>query len=100
MRFLRWTGKALVSGPFGIEQPSADSPALTPDIVLTPLLAFDRSGRRLGQGAAYYDRTFARLPDAWRVGVAWSVQEVECIPVDPWDVPLHAIATEKEWITP
>lgn len=100
MSFHHWTDQAFVPGPFGIQQPSAGSPVLTPDIILTPLVAFDRAGRRLGQGAAYYDRAFAALPEAWRVGVAWSVQETECVPVDPWDVPLHAIATEKEWITP
>ena len=100
MRFHRWTDQAFVPGPFGIQQPSADSPVLTPDIVLTPLVAFDRAGQRLGQGAGYYDQAFAALSSAWRVGIGWSVQEVERVPVDPWDVPLHAIATEKEWITP
>lgn len=100
MRFHRWTEQAFTPGPFGIQQPSADSPVLAPDIVLTPLLAFDRAGRRLGQGAGYYDRAFAALSDAWRVGVAWSAQELERVPVDSWDVPLDAIATEKEWITP
>lgn len=100
MRFLRWdAGAAFAPGPFGIEQLPSDSPEVEPDIVLTPLLAFDRAGRRLGQGAGYYDGAFAALPEAWRVGVAWSVQEADCIPTDPWDVTLHAIATEKEWIT-
>lgn len=100
MRFLRWTpGNALEHGPFGIEQPPADAQDVAPDIILTPLLGFDRHGNRLGQGAGYYDRALASLPPAWRVGVAWSVQEA-AVPVEPWDVPLHAIATEKEWITP
>lgn len=101
MRFLRWTvGAAFEPGPFGIEQLPSDSEEVAPDLVLTPLLAFDRAGRRLGQGAGYYDGAFAASPGAWRVGVAWSVQEAACIPTDPWDVTLHAIATEKEWITP
>lgn len=99
MRFRCWSG-ALDVGPYGIEQPSADAPEVAPDIILTPLVAFDRTGARLGQGAGFYDRVFAAQPNAWRVGVAWSVQEAACIPADPWDVPLHAIATEKEWITP
>ena len=100
MRFVRWTpGAALEGGPFGIEQPPAGAPDVSPDIVLAPLLGFDRRGNRLGQGAGYYDRAFATLPHAWRVGVAWSVQEA-AVPVEDWDVPLHAIATEKEWITP
>lgn len=101
MRFLRWDeGAPFTPGPFGIEQLSHDTPTVAPDIVLTPLLAFDRMGRRVGQGAGYYDAAFQASPDAWRVGVAWSVQEAPCIPTDPWDVPLHAVATEKEWITP
>ena len=101
MRFLAGpTEAALVAGPFGLSQPAADADELEPDIVLTPLVGFDRRGGRLGQGAGYYDRAFVRHPHAWRIGVALSVQEVDTLPVDPWDVPLHAIATEKEWITP
>jgi 5-formyltetrahydrofolate cyclo-ligase len=101
MRFLAWAGDAaLVVGPFGLRQPAPDLPELAPDIILTPLVGFDRRGSRLGQGAAYYDRAFAAHPHAWRVGIAWAVQEIEALPTDPWDVPLHAIATEKEWITP
>ena len=75
-----------------------DLAELTPDIVLTPLVGFDRRGTRLGQGAGHYDRAFAAHPAAWRVGIAWSVQEVDALPADAWDVPLHAIATEREWI--
>jgi 5-formyltetrahydrofolate cyclo-ligase len=101
MRFLDWDGKAaLLCGPYGLLQPADDAAELSPDIVLTPLVGFDRAGRRLGQGAGYYDRAFALLPDAWRVGIAWSVQEVDTCPADPWDVPLHAIATESDWIVP
>ncbi len=101
LRFLSWSPPWPVeAGPFGLEQPPADAPAVVPDVILTPLVAFDRSGRRLGQGAGFYDRAFTLHPDGWRLGVAWSVQEIPCVPVDPWDVPLHAVATEKEWITP
>ncbi|WP_375404207.1 5-formyltetrahydrofolate cyclo-ligase [uncultured Sphingomonas sp.] len=100
MRFLAWTdGEPLEPGQFGLEQPPAHAPDLAPDIILTPLLAFDRLGGRLGQGMGYYDRSFTLHATSWRVGVAWSVQEAPRIPVDPWDVPLHAVATEKEWIT-
>ncbi len=100
MRFLRWDGTTLVDGPFGLLQPPADAPEVIPDIILTPLLGFDRRGTRLGQGAGYYDRAFASHADAWRVGIAWSVQEAETLVADPWDMPLHAIATELEWIEP
>lgn len=101
MRFLAWQpGEALVPGPFGLEQPDIrHAPEVTPDLFLAPLLGFDRRLHRLGQGAAYYDRAFARYPDALRVGIAWTVQELEMVPDDPWDVPLHAVLTEQEWIT-
>ena len=101
LRFLDWPhDAALVHGPYGLWQPPADARGVAPDIILTPLVGFDRRGNRLGQGAAHYDRAFVAYPDAWRVGIAWSVQEVAALTPDAWDVPLHAIATEKEWITP
>ncbi|MDB5677733.1 5-formyltetrahydrofolate cyclo-ligase [Sphingomonas bacterium] len=100
MRFLAWeTEAALEAGPFGLSQPAGNAIELRPDIILAPLVSFDAELNRLGQGAGYYDRAFARFPDAWRVGVAWSVQQVEDIPAEGWDVPLHAIVTEQGWIT-
>ena len=90
---------ALAAGPFGLRQPAHDAATLAPDLVLAPLVAFDRRLHRIGQGAGHYDRAFAAWPEAVRIGVAWSVQEVPEFPPDAWDVPLHAIATEQEWIT-
>lgn len=100
MRFLAWSpGDPLVPGPMGLEQPVLGTAAeVAPDLFLAPLLGFDRRLHRLGQGAAYYDRAFARYTDALRVGIAWQVQEVDVVPDDPWDVPLHAVLTEREWI--
>ncbi|MEO5866221.1 MAG: 5-formyltetrahydrofolate cyclo-ligase [Sphingomonas sp.] len=99
MRFLAWDAEAdLIPGPFGLHQPRHDAPALAPDIVLAPLVAFDAALNRLGQGAGYYDRAFAAFPAAWRIGIAWSMQQVTELPVDAWDVSLHAVATEKGWI--
>ncbi|HEX8302265.1 5-formyltetrahydrofolate cyclo-ligase [Sphingomonas sp.] len=96
IRFLIWQpGAALVPGPFNLRQPDAASEEAAPDVILTPLLGFDARFNRLGQGAGHYDRAFARYEAAWRVGVAWSVQELPAIPADIWDVPLHAIITEK-----
>lgn len=90
-----WTpGEPLTAGPLGLQQPSKESEVAEPDIVLTPLLAFDAMLNRLGQGAGHYDRVFERLPDAWRIGIAWSVQQVEALVTDPWDVPLHGMVTE------
>lgn len=101
LRFLTWDPAVpLVAGPFGLRQPAADAAEVRPDVILTPLLGFDAAGNRLGQGAGHYDRAFAAHPDAWRVGIAWSVQQVDGLTPDPWDVPLHAIATESNWILP
>jgi 5-formyltetrahydrofolate cyclo-ligase len=100
IRFLRWTpGDPLVAGPFGLMQPDrATADEVEPDLILTPLVGFDRRLHRLGQGAGHYDRAFARWPDARRVGIAWSVQETDFVPDDQWDVPLNAVLTEREWI--
>ncbi len=81
-------------------QPHSTADQVAPDIILMPLLGFDRQGTRLGQGAGYYDRALARQSDPLRIGVAWSVQEFENLPADPWDMPLDAILTEAEWIIP
>lgn len=99
MRLLAWApGDPLEAGPFGLRQPRADAPEVAPDIILTPLMAFDSGLNRLGQGAGYYDRFFALQPTARRIGVAWSMQHVGQVPTDPWDVALHAVITEQDWI--
>ena len=87
---------AMRDGPFGLRQPGGDSPPVAPDIILTPLVGFDGACNRLGQGAGHYDRAFARWPDALRIGIAWSVQQVAALPRDTWDVPLHAVVTETD----
>ncbi|RYY26528.1 MAG: 5-formyltetrahydrofolate cyclo-ligase [Sphingomonadales bacterium] len=96
IRFLLWEpGAPLIEGHRNLRQPDPASEEVAPDVFLTPLLGYDARFNRLGQGAAHYDRAFARYEAAWRVGVAWSVQELPAIPADIWDVPLHAIITEK-----
>jgi 5-formyltetrahydrofolate cyclo-ligase len=101
MQFLRYEwGTALHNGPLGLMQPDASAPPITPDVVLLPMVGFDRDGNRLGQGAGHYDRALSLLPNATRIGLGWSCQEIAELPADPWDEPLHAICTEKEWITP
>jgi 5-formyltetrahydrofolate cyclo-ligase len=98
-RFLVWKpGDVLADGPFGLKQPSGDTPETRPDVILTPLLGFDLALNRIGYGAGHYDRAFAANPDATRIGLAWAVQQCDALPVDIWDVPLHAVATETGWI--
>ena len=81
-------------------QPLSTADQVAPDIILIPLLGFDRQGSRVGQGAGYYDRALAQQSEPLRIGIAWSVQEFESLPADPWDMPLDAILTEAEWIIP
>lgn len=90
---------------YGILEPvvsSADQmTARELDLILTPLVAFDRRGGRLGMGGGYYDATFSFLTDRVRwhqpkmVGVAFSFQEVRHIERDGWDIPLSAVITES-----
>ncbi|WP_417621530.1 5-formyltetrahydrofolate cyclo-ligase [Parasphingorhabdus sp.] len=88
----------LVSGFRNIPEPDETCQLCRPDVMISPLVAFDRSLRRLGQGGGYYDRSFAKYPDALRIGLAWSVQEADKIPVEPHDLPLQMIVTECEII--
>lgn len=92
----------LVPDAFKIPAPPAAAAVLVPDLVLVPLLAFDRRGGRLGQGAGHYDRTLSQLRAArpvFALGLAFAGQEVEDLPVDPHDEPLDAILTETEFIS-
>lgn len=99
MDFLEWRADdQLFPGLYGTSHPEPGGDPVTPDVIIAPLLGFDRAMNRLGQGGGYYDRAFARHPDALRIGLAWSVQEHDLLPADPWDLPLHAILTESELI--
>lgn len=99
MDFRRWsTGQELVRGPWGTPQPADGQEIVVPDLVFCPLVGFDRHGGRLGQGGGHYDRYFAAHPQALRIGIAWSVQEVDAVPVESTDIALDAILTEQEYI--
>jgi 5-formyltetrahydrofolate cyclo-ligase len=78
----------------GTRQPHQGAEALTPGVLLVPLLVFDRRGHRLGYGAGFYDRTLALLPGATAIGVAHAAQELDEVPAGPEDARLDAIATE------
>ncbi len=70
-----------------------------PGLVVTPLLAFDKTCYRLGQGGGFYDRTLTKLRyerDITAIGVAYSNQQVEYVPRGATDVQLDAVLTEKE----
>ena len=89
--------------PWGVLQPPIDHEALAPDLVLVPLVQADRQGTRIGHGKGHYDRALAHLRDGghrvYTIGLGWDVQVSDApLPADPWDQPLDAIATPKEWI--
>lgn len=97
--FRSWApGEALVKGAYKIEEPGEDARALTPNLVLVPLLGFDGSGRRLGYGGGYYDRTLSALKnagDVTLVGLAFEAQKIGRVPSDAYDVGLDYVVTEQ-----
>jgi 5-formyltetrahydrofolate cyclo-ligase len=94
LTFRLWRpGDVLVPERFGTMRPTGDE--RVPAFLLVPLLAFDRSGHRLGYGAGYYDRTLAGLAGAFALGCAYAAQEVDQVPVAPYDARLDAVATER-----
>jgi 5-formyltetrahydrofolate cyclo-ligase len=100
--FRAWRdGDAMADGPFGIREPLASAAGIEPQVVLTPLLAFDSEGYRLGYGGGFYDRSLAALRGkrpTLAIGVAWAAQEVPAVPHDGRDQPLDWVATEREAI--
>jgi len=91
-----------VRGAFGIAEPSGECPCRLPDeadCIVVPGVAFDRSGRRIGYGKGYYDRTLHRLEGTGRlVGFGFDFQLVEEIFGEPHDVALDLIITERQLV--
>lgn len=93
--FRRWTiGDPLEMDAGGCAAPLPLAEVMMPELILTPLLAFDDTGTRLGQGGGYYDRTFAAFPHITRIGIAYAGQRVERLPIEPHDIRLHGVLTE------
>lgn len=100
--FARWEpGCAMTDGPFGAKIP-AEASYFEPEIVIVPLVAFDRNGGRLGYGGGFYDRTLeglrAKRPTL-AIGFAFSAQEAAHVPLEPTDQPLDMLITEAGVIT-
>jgi len=98
---------ALHANRFGIAEPPLGKTPLAPiwtlDVILLPLVGFDRRGNRMGMGGGFYDRTLARLKNSTMkrpllIGLAHHCQEVEQLQAQHWDIPLDIIATDKELI--
>jgi 5-formyltetrahydrofolate cyclo-ligase len=94
-------GDELDRGQWNIREPKPEAAEVEPDILLVPLLAFDRSGHRIGYGAGYYDMTItglrARKPIV-TVGLGFAAQEVPAVPATPRDARLDFVLTEREVI--
>lgn len=102
LTFREWLDDdSLQSAGFGTFGPSQDAAELQPTIVLAPLVGYDGTGARLGQGKGYYDRKLAsvegRAPLV--VGVACSCQEVPVVPTELHDRRLDILLTEDEAVT-
>ena len=109
LRFAEYReGVPLRGNRFGIPEPDVAPEALQTaadmDVILLPLLAFDRKGHRLGTGGGWYDASLAFLGNESRpirpllVGIGYTFQEVEAVPIQPWDIDLDYVATEAELI--
>ena len=90
---------------FGIREPENAETGIVAaqqlDLVLAPLVAFDQTGNRLGMGGGFYDRTFEFLTNTDTaepelIGIAHEIQKVQRIDVEPWDIPLTTVVTDKQ----
>jgi 5-formyltetrahydrofolate cyclo-ligase len=95
--FRRWSPESeMIAERFGTSYPNG--PEATPEFILVPLLAWDRSGGRLGYGGGFYDVTLASLPGVARAGVAYAALEVPAVPMEKHDIRLPAVITERELV--
>ena len=103
LTFRRFSEKtALISGRFGITEPSETAEMLVPDIILAPLLACDMRGFRLGYGGGFYDRTVASLNASAKkvtiIGAGYDIQLVRHVPVGAFDQPLDGMLTPSRFV--
>ncbi len=98
---VRDLARELVTGPFGVREPTADCP-LAPmnrlDLALVPGLGFDARGHRLGRGKSHYDHLLAGFT-GMKIGVAFDFQIVTEVPAEPHDIVLDAVVTPTRWVT-
>ena len=91
-------GAPLIKGRFGIMTPEQSAPLFTPEVLVVPLLGFDKSGARIGYGGGFYDRTLEQLRaqgTVLAVGYAYGAQEVDAAPSSSLDQAMDWIVTER-----
>jgi 5-formyltetrahydrofolate cyclo-ligase len=102
LQFHLWQpGQVLTKSAFGVAEPESTAPLCEPDLILVPLLAFDRFGGRMGYGQGHYDRTLANLRRRQTIvalGLAYDAQEVANLPLEDHDETLDGILTEMRYI--
>lgn len=95
--------KDMALSKFGILEPADHLPEALPsdiDLILAPGVAFDEKGYRMGYGAGFYDKLLPQIrPDCAVIGLAFDLQILEKLPVEPHDQPMDSILTETRWIT-
>jgi 5-formyltetrahydrofolate cyclo-ligase len=100
--FRRWDPREpLVPDALGVPSPPPSSPVVQPDLVIAPVLAFDRRGGRLGQGGGHYDRTLAALravKPVFVLGLAYAGQELAEVPAEAHDQRLDGVLTDGGYI--
>ena len=100
LAFRAWSpDDRLMLGPLGILEPSPAAAEIVPDVMLVPLAAFDAAGHRIGYGAGHYDFTLAHLRKTKAIvalGIGFAVQQIKAVPVQPHDVALDYVLTEKK----
>ena len=100
LRLRQYTGpECLVDGPdFGIGEPTGEefSELDRVEMIIVPGVAFDRNNNRMGRGRGFYDRLLKSTPNATKVGVAFSFQIFDQIPVESFDVPMDRVLTEPQ----
>ena len=104
LMFRAWApGAALVAGGYGAMVPAEGAAEVVPEVLIVPLLAFDRQGYRLGYGGGFYDRTLAALRargPCRAIGLAFAGQEVGAVPRAATDLALDLVVTEAEILVP
>jgi 5-formyltetrahydrofolate cyclo-ligase len=94
---------ALVPSTFGVPEPiGSEIPARgeNVDTIILPMLGFDRTGARIGYGAGYYDRFLEKYPNLRKIGIAFSCQEIDSLPLDDTDVRMDHIVTDEGLVYP